>query len=81
LNQTLWTLLIASLVAGAGWLVVVLTSRIELKRQELHREKFALSLDAFHCRGGLDLFVLGGLSSRSQPGWTEILALGLVAGH
>jgi hypothetical protein len=26
---------------GAGWLVVVLTSRIELMRQELHRERFA----------------------------------------
>jgi hypothetical protein len=40
LNQTLWTLLIASLTAGAGWAVVVAASRIEQLRDERHRGRF-----------------------------------------
>jgi hypothetical protein len=40
LNQILWTLLIASLSAGAGWAVVVATSRIERSRRKRHNKLF-----------------------------------------
>jgi hypothetical protein len=40
LNQTLWTLLVASLSAAAGWAVVVAASRIDQLRDERHRGRF-----------------------------------------
>jgi len=40
LNQTLWTLLVASLSAAAGWAVVVAASRIEQLREGRHRGRF-----------------------------------------
>jgi hypothetical protein len=38
LNQTIWTLLIASLSAGAGWAMVFAASRLERDRQKRHNE-------------------------------------------
>jgi hypothetical protein len=40
LNQSLCTLLIASLAAFAGYAVVIIASRIERQRKERHAERF-----------------------------------------
>jgi hypothetical protein len=40
LNQSLWTLLIASLTAVAGYALVIIASRIERQRKERHAERF-----------------------------------------
>lgn len=40
LNQTLWTLLIASLSAGAGWIILTTASRIERARRKQHSKLF-----------------------------------------
>jgi hypothetical protein len=39
LNQSLWTLLIASLFAVAGWGVVYLSAPVERERKERHSER------------------------------------------
>ena len=39
LNQSLWTLLIASLTAVAGWGVVCVSARIEREREARHTER------------------------------------------
>jgi hypothetical protein len=38
LNQILWTVLIALLAAGAGWIMVILTARLEREYQKIHGE-------------------------------------------
>jgi hypothetical protein len=40
LNQSLWTLLIASLTAFVGYPMVIITSRIERQRKERHAERY-----------------------------------------
>jgi hypothetical protein len=40
LNQSLWTLLIASLFAVAGWAVVHLSALVERERRERHARRF-----------------------------------------
>jgi hypothetical protein len=39
-NESLWTLLIASLTAFAGYALVIIASRIERQRKESHTERF-----------------------------------------
>ena len=50
LNQSLWTLLIASLIAVAGWGVVYLSALVERERQERHTER-----DGFTTNSGFAL--------------------------
>jgi hypothetical protein len=64
LNQTLRTPLIGSLTASAGWIVVVLASRIEQLRQERHRDRFAhYSARLRSRRGGMRLSVCGSMTA------------------
>jgi hypothetical protein len=39
LNQSLWTLLIASLTAAAGWIIVYLSALVERERKNRHSER------------------------------------------
>jgi ABC-type spermidine/putrescine transport system permease subunit II len=40
LNESLWTLVIASATAFTGYAMVIIASRIERQRQERHAERF-----------------------------------------
>jgi hypothetical protein len=40
LNESLWTLLIASLTAFVGYAIIIIASRIERQRKERHAERF-----------------------------------------
>jgi ABC-type spermidine/putrescine transport system permease subunit II len=40
LNESLWTLVIASITAFTGYAMVIIASRIERQRQERHAERF-----------------------------------------